>query len=127
MQGLSLVAATGGHSSSQCTGLSLSQPHLLQSTGSRRTASAIVVHGPSRSVACGIFPDQGLNPCPLHCQADSQPLRHQGSPDYRNGNFACYLFPKRKIFILTYTPAISRIQFLFLFKTNNEIMTPSYF
>ena len=32
------------------------------------------------SVACGIFPDQGLNPCPLHWQADSQPLRHQGSP-----------------------------------------------
>ena len=28
----------------------------------------------------GIFPDQGSNPCPLHWQADSQPLRHQGSP-----------------------------------------------
>ena len=25
-----------------------------------------VVHGLSCSVACGIFPDQGLNPCPLH-------------------------------------------------------------
>ena len=35
---------------------------------------------PSRSAACGIFPDQGWNPCPLHWQADSQPLRHQGSP-----------------------------------------------
>ena len=32
------------------------------------------------SAACGIFPDQGSNPCPLHWQADSQPLRHQGSP-----------------------------------------------
>ena len=31
-------------------------------------------------MACGIFPDQGPNPCPLHWQADSQPLRHQGSP-----------------------------------------------
>ena len=30
--------------------------------------------------ACGIFPDRGSNPCPLHWQADSQPLRHQGSP-----------------------------------------------
>ena len=39
-----------------------------------------VAHGPSRSVACGILPDQGSNPCPLHWQADSQPLRHQGSP-----------------------------------------------
>ena len=32
------------------------------------------------SAACGIFPDQGSKPCPLHWQADSQPLRHQGSP-----------------------------------------------
>ena len=80
VQGLSLVAASGGHSSSQCGGLSLSRPLLLRSTGSRRAGSAIVAHGPSRSAACGIFPDQGLNPCPLHWQADSQPLRHQGSP-----------------------------------------------
>ena len=28
-------------------------------------------HGPSCSAACGIFPDQGSNPCPLHWQADS--------------------------------------------------------
>ena len=53
---------------------------LLWSTGSRRTGSVIVAHGPSYSAACGIFPDQGSNPCPLHWQADSQPLRHQGSP-----------------------------------------------
>ena len=39
-----------------------------------------MAHGPSCSVACGILPDQGSNPCPLHWQADSQPLRHQGSP-----------------------------------------------
>ena len=32
------------------------------------------------SAARGIFPDQGSNPCALHWQADSQPLRHQGSP-----------------------------------------------
>ena len=80
VRGLSLVAASGGHSSSRCAGLSLSRPLLLQSTGSRRTGSAIVAHGPSRSAACGIFPDQGSNPCPLHWQADSQPLRHQESP-----------------------------------------------
>ena len=34
----------------------------------------------SCSAACGIFPDQGSNPCRLHWQADSEPLRHQGSP-----------------------------------------------
>ena len=47
---------------------------------SRRAGSVIVTHGPSCSVACGIFPDQGSNPCPLHWQSDSQPLHHQGSP-----------------------------------------------
>ena len=80
MRGLSLVTASGGHSSSQCAGLSLSRPLLLRSTGSRHAGSVVAAHGPSCSVACGIFPDQGLNPCPLHWQADSQPLRHQGSP-----------------------------------------------
>ena len=30
-----------------------------------------MAHGLSCSTACGIFPDQGLNPCPLHWQADS--------------------------------------------------------
>ena len=80
VRGLSVVVASGGHSSSWCAGLSLSRPLLLWSTGSRRAGSAAVAHGPSCSAACGIFPDQGSNPCPLHWQADSQPLRHQGSP-----------------------------------------------
>ena len=82
VRGLSLVAASGGHSSSwcgghsssrcaghsssRCAGLSLSRPLLLRGTGSRRAGSVIVAHGPSCSVACGIFPDQGSNPCPLH-------------------------------------------------------------
>ena len=79
-QGLSPVAASGGHSSSRCTGLSLSWPLLLRSTGSKHAGSVVVAHGPSCSAACGIFPDQGSDPCPLHRQADSQPLRHQGSP-----------------------------------------------
>ena len=69
-----------GHSSSRCTGPSLTQPLLLWSTGSRRAGSVVVAHGPSCSAACGILPDQGSNPRPLHWQADSQPLRHQGSP-----------------------------------------------
>ena len=81
VQGLSLVATSGGHSSSRCAGLSLSRPLLLLSTGSRRACSVVVAHGLSRPAACGIFPDQGSNPCLPHWQADSQPLRHQGSPD----------------------------------------------
>ena len=70
VRGLPLAAASGGHS--------LSWP-LLRSTGSRRSGSVVVAHGPSCSAACGILPDQGSNPCPLHWQADSQPLHHQGS------------------------------------------------
>ena len=75
-----VVATLHRHSSSRCAGLSPSQPLLLRSTGSRRAGSAIVAHVPSRSAACGIFPDQGSNPCSLHWQAVSQPLRHLGSP-----------------------------------------------
>ena len=47
----------------------------LQSTGS------MLAHRLSCSTACGIFPDQGWNPCLRHHQADSYPLSHQGNPD----------------------------------------------
>ena len=80
VRGLSLVVASGGHSSSRCAGLSPPRPLPLWSTGSRRAGSVVVAHRPSHSAACGIFPDRGTNPRPLHWQADSQPLRHQGSP-----------------------------------------------
>ena len=99
-RGLSLAVASGGHSSSRCAGLSPSRPLPLWSTGSRRAGSVVVAHGPSRSAARGILPDQGSNPCALHWQADSQPLRHQGSPissfksfikcfDYHTGISVC--------------------------------------
>ena len=45
MRGLSLVAASGGHSSSWCAGLSLSRPLPLWSTGSRRADSAMWLTG----------------------------------------------------------------------------------
>ena len=83
VRGLPPVVASGGHSSSRCAGLSLLQPLFVRSTGSRRAGSVVVAHGPSCSAASGIFPDQGSNPCLLHRQAESQPLRHQGSPSAR--------------------------------------------
>ena len=54
----------------------------LQHTGSSlcHVRSFIMLHGPSScgsrvQLLCGMwgsqFPDQGLNPCPLHCKADS--------------------------------------------------------
>ena len=44
------------------------------------TGSLFVAPRLSCSMACGIFPDQGWNLCPLHWQADSQLLEHQWSP-----------------------------------------------
>ena len=46
------------------------------------TGSVVVAHGLSCSVAHGILPDQGSNPCSLHWQADSLPLSQQGSPNH---------------------------------------------
>ena len=53
---------------------------VVVSHGLWSAGSVVVAHWLSCSAACGIFPDQGLNPCPLNWQTDSQPLRHQGSP-----------------------------------------------
>ena len=44
------------------------------------TGSTVVALRFSYSLTCGIFPDPGLNPCLLHWQADSLPLKHQESP-----------------------------------------------
>ena len=106
VRGLSLVAASGGHSSSWCVGLSLSWPLLFRSTGSRRAGSVIVAHSPRCSAACGIFPDQDSNPCPLHWQADSQPLRHQGSPKWLIFNHIFWLI---LIIIIIYLKSIRDI------------------
>ena len=69
-RGLSLFAMSWGYSSLRCAGF-LQWLLLLQSTGSRVQASVVVAHGLTCSAACGIFPDQGSNPCPLNWQADS--------------------------------------------------------
>ena len=60
-----------------CCGVQL-QAHGLQQL--QHAGSVVVAHGFSCFMACGIFLDQGLNPCPLHWQANSYLLHHQGSP-----------------------------------------------
>ena len=55
------------------TGFSSATPG-LQNTGS------VVVAYRLSSAACGIFPDQGSNPCLLHWQVYSLPLSQQGNP-----------------------------------------------
>ena len=55
--------------------------------------------GDARQLSCsmtwGIFPDQGLNLCFLHWQADSLPLSHQGSPMW----FLFYVFSCRSFLV----------------------------
>ena len=41
-------------------------------------ASVVLTPRLSCSAACGIFPNQGSNLCPLHWQADSEPLEPRG-------------------------------------------------
>ena len=42
--------------------------------------SVVEAYGLSCPMACGIFQDQGSNPCPLHWQVDSYPLNYRESP-----------------------------------------------
>jgi len=53
--------------------------------------SAVVAHWLSGPVACGIFLDEGPNLCPLHWQANSLPLGHQGS-----AGVTIFILQKRK-------------------------------
>ena len=46
--------------------------------GLRSLGSVVVEHGLSCSTACGIFPDQGSNWYPLHCQADLHQRKSRG-------------------------------------------------
>ena len=68
----------------RCSSFSLLAVLGLRSYGSQAlsTSSIIAAHGLSCSGACGIFLDQGSNPCLLCWQADSFPLSHQESPKF---------------------------------------------
>ena len=66
----------------------------LQFIGSRAHSQELQCMGLVALRLCGIFPDQGSNPCSLHWQADSHPLYHQGSPTspfYHKAGTARYL------------------------------------
>ena len=47
------------------------QASVVVARGLQSAGSVVVVHGLHCSAACGIFLDQGSNPCPLQWQADS--------------------------------------------------------
>ena len=60
-------------------GLQGMQASVVWLPGSRSQAQELWLTGLSYSLACGILVDQRLNPCLLHCKADSLLLSHQGS------------------------------------------------
>ena len=87
---LPVVVASGGYSlvaevwSSHCSGFpgcrtqslgipsqSLRLAGLVAAAPGLQSIGPVVVFRLSRSLACGIFLEQGLKPCPLHWQADS--------------------------------------------------------
>ena len=58
----------------RCVGFSLQGLLSSQNAG-----SVVVTPRLSCSEACGVFPGQGSNPCPLRWQAGALPLHHQRS------------------------------------------------
>ena len=69
MRRLSLVAVSEGFSCCGARALG-TWASVVVARGLCGAGSVVVAHGLSCSAACGIFPDQGLNPCLLHWQAD---------------------------------------------------------
>ena len=78
----SLIAENRDFSLAGVHGLLISVASLAVELGLYSTGLVVEAHGLSCSKVCGIFSDQGLNPCLLHWQADSLPLSHQASLAY---------------------------------------------
>ena len=71
----------------------------------------------SRCLACGIFLNQGSNPCPLHWQVDSQPWHHQGSPWYIYFKY-CSVYMS-----VSNTQSIPGLDFLISFMTHYYLLS----
>ena len=70
--GFSLLKVSGGYSLDAVPGLFVVVLSLVAGGQAiSMQSSVIVAHRLSCSEACGIFLDQELNPCPLHCKVDS--------------------------------------------------------
>ena len=84
----------------------------LWSRALERTGSIVVARGPGCSVACAVLPDGGSALCPLHWQADSHPLYHQGSPfaDFIFTHVCLFKEPMRRANSLGKTPMLGKIE-----------------
>ena len=68
-----------GARASHCGGFSC-EAQALGTQTSVDVVNIVALLGLSCPRACGLFPDQGLNQCPLGWQMDSSPLEYWGSP-----------------------------------------------
>ena len=68
--GFSLAAASRGYSLVMVQGFPIVVASLIMEHG-LQGAGSVVVHRLSCPEAGGIFPEQGLNRCSLHCKVDS--------------------------------------------------------
>ena len=85
MHRLSLDAASRGYSLVAVHRLLTAVVSLVVAPRLESTGSVVLALGLSCSMACSMAsPDQGLNLCPLHWQADSLPLDHEGHPWVRS-------------------------------------------
>jgi len=78
--GFSLVVVRGGDSLVAVCGFPTVVASLVEHGLYSVQASVVIVHRLGCFMACAIFPNQGLNPCLLHWQAESLPLSPQGCP-----------------------------------------------
>ena len=90
---------------------------VLLSTGFSFVVASLEQHGLCCSVGCGIFLDQGLNLCPLHWQADSQPLHLQRNP------METYIYRKEHDFFKGLTLPFQKL-FLFFALLEETPFTP---
>ena len=96
--GFSPVAVNGGYSplsswgvqASYCSGFSYYGALALGCVSFSACEAWSLQFWLSCSMAHGIFPDHGSNPCLLHWQADSLPPSQQGNPKCDFGDFECW-------------------------------------
>ena len=98
---LTAVASLAVEHRLQVYGLSSCGPQAL-------LGSPIVVHGLCCPVAHGLSLDQGSNLCPLHWQAVSYPLYHQGSPRL------IYYYQIYKSYVSAYKISLARCQICYI-------------
>ena len=78
-EGFSLVVVSRDDALVVVCGLLIALASIAETPRLASAGSVVVACGLSCFETCRISQDQGSNPCPLHWQADSHPLDHQGS------------------------------------------------